>query len=469
MPINAIILAAGEGTRMKSAHPKVAHKLLDKPLVWWPVQAARKAGCDRIIVVVGHGADEVRACLAGQDVEFVVQPEQLGTGHAVRCVRDALGAFKGPVVVLCGDSPLVRAETIAALIDETRSHHNACTVLSMTPPDPSGYGRIVRDENGAFSAIVEDKDCTEEQRAIGECNSGIYCFCGGRLSENIDRLGNDNAQGEFYLTDMAGLYHEMGEPVTAIPAADFTELLGINSRKQLAIAGMVMQNRINERLMDEGVTMLEPSSVWIGPEVEVGRDTEILPQTMLWGKTVIGSDCTVGPNTRLTDCRVADGCRIEETVGVEAEIEAHVTVGPRAYLRPGTHLLEKAHVGTHVEIKNSTIGEGSKVPHLSYIGDTDMGSGVNIGAGSITCNYDGVMKHRTTIGDDVFIGSDTMMVAPVEIGDGALVGAASCITRDVPADAIALERSDQRHIENAAAKRMERLRKEKARRAEEGK
>ena len=463
MPMTAIVLAAGEGTRMKSAHPKVSHKLLDKPLVWWPVNAARQAGASRIVVVVGHGADEVRAIFANDvDVECVEQTERLGTGHAMMCVRDALGDFEGPTVVLYGDTPLMRAETIGNLVEHTKAGHYACTVLTMSPADPTGYGRIKRDAEGNVLAIIEHKDCTpEEQETLTECNSGIYCFCGRRLSENIDKIGNDNAQGEYYLTDMVGIYRQIGEPVSALLAEDDSELLGVNSRVQLAQVTKIMQERINGQLMAEGVTMLDPSMVWVGPEVTVDRDTELLPMTMLWGKTSIGSDCVIGPNTRLTNVTVGDGSSVEETVGYDTVIDQDVTVGPRAYLRPGTHLCDRAHVGTHVEIKNSTIGEGSKVPHLSYIGDTSMGSGVNIGAGSITCNYDGVNKHRTTIGNDVFIGSDTMMVAPVSIGDGALVGASSCITSDVPADALALERSDQQVIEGYAKVRRERLHKEK--------
>ncbi|MDO5120386.1 MAG: DapH/DapD/GlmU-related protein, partial [Coriobacteriales bacterium] len=294
-------------------------------------------------------------------------------------------------------------------------------------------------------------------------NSGIYCFCGRRLSENIDKIDNNNVQGEYYLTDMVGIYRQIGEPVSALLAEDDSELLGVNSRVQLAQVTKIMQRRINESLMAAGVTMLDPSMVWVGPEVTVGQDTELLPMTMLWGKTSVGNDCVIGPNTRLTDVTVGDGSSVEETVGYQTVIDEDVTVGPRAYLRPGTHLCDRAHVGTHVEIKNSTIGEGSKVPHLSYIGDTTMGSGVNIGAGSITCNYDGVNKHRTTIGDGVFIGSDTMMVAPVSIGDGALVGASSCITTDVPADALSLERSEQRIVEGYAKMRREALQRRKDR------
>ena len=463
MPLNAIVLAAGEGTRMKSAHPKVAHKLLDRPLVWWAVHSAREAGCERIIVVVGNGADEVRGLLADEGVEFVEQTERLGTGHAVRVVRDALGGFEGPVVVLSGDSPLVQPETISALVEKTRANHNACTVLTMTPPDCTGYGRVALDGTGQVQAIIEHKDCTPEQRlTLTECNSGVYCFCGGRLTANIDKITTNNAQGEYYLTDMVGIYREMGEPVASVHCDDYRELLGVNSRIQLAEATAIMQKRINERLMGEGVSMLDPTQVWVGAEVTVGRDTVLLPQTMLWGTTSVGEDCTIGPNTRLTNVTIANGATVEETVASDTVIEDGCTVGPRAYLRPGTHLLAGAHVGTHVEIKNSTIGEGSKVPHLSYIGDTTMGSGVNIGAGSITCNYDGVFKHPTTIGDNVFVGSDTMMVAPVTIGDGALLAASSCITEDVPAGALAIERNEQLVVKGYASARMERLRDEKA-------
>lgn len=324
MSLTAIVLAAGEGTRMKSRHPKVAHKLLDHALVWWPVHVAREAGADRIIVVVGNHADEVRAVFDGDtDVEFVEQTERLGTGHAVRVVRDAIGAFEGPTVVLYGDTPLISTETITALVEETKANHNACTVLTMLPPDPTGYGRIKRDASGAVTAIIEHKDCTpEEQKELTECNSGIYCFCGSRLTANIDKIGNDNAQGEYYLTDMVGIYSEMGEPVSAICASDFTELLGVNSRRQLAVATKIMQERINGRLMDEGVTMLDPAQVWVGPEVTVGRDSELLPMTMLWGTTAVAEDCTIGPNAQLTNVTVARGANVAQASAQDTTIGA---------------------------------------------------------------------------------------------------------------------------------------------------
>lgn len=464
MSMTAIVLAAGEGTRMKSRHPKVTHTLLDRPLVSWAVRAAREAGAERIIVVIGNGADEVRACLVNEpDVEFVEQSERLGTGHATRVALESAQINEGTLVVLSGDSPLLRGETIASLADLVENNDTKAAVLTMTPPDVSGYGRVLLDERSVVQAIIEDKDCTPEQRAaLLECNSGVYAFDAAALAAHINELTNDNAQHEYYLPDMIAILRAHGLVVRSVHCDDASELLGVNSRSQLADATKVMQKRINTRLMDAGVTMLDPSLVWVGPDVTVGIDTELLPMTMLWGSTSIGEGCVVGPNTRLTDCHVGNNCSVEETVGIQATLENEVTCGPRAYLRPGAHLLDRAHVGTHVEIKNSTIGEGSKVPHLSYIGDTTMGSGVNIGAGSITCNYDGVNKNHTTIGDDVFVGSDTMMVAPVTIGDGALVGASSCITLDVPPGALALERSDQTIIEGYAAARLEYLRKEQA-------
>ena len=461
MPITAIVLAAGEGTRMKSRHPKVMHKLLDMPLVWWVVRAAREAGAERTIVVVGNGAQEVRDLFADdEDVEFVEQTERLGTGHAVKTVKEAVGGFEGPVVVLAGDAPLIRPETIRSLVDATTTGHNACTVLTMTPPDPTGYGRIYR-ENGQVRAIIEHKDCTPEQReSLTECNSATYCFCGRRLTENVDSIGNNNVQHEYYLTDMVGIYVGLGEPVGTVHCDDTTELLGVNSRIQLAEATKVMQRRINDELMASGVSMLDPDQVWVGPEAHIGQDTVLLPQTFVWGSSTIGTDCVIGPNSRLTNATVGNGCTVDETVIVDSAIDDDVCCGPRAYLRGHTHLLSHAKAGTHVELKNSVVGEGSKVPHLSYIGDCQMGTGVNIGGGSITCNYDGKHKSHTTIGDHVFVGSDTMMVAPVNIGDGALVGASSCITRDVPAGALALERSKQTIIDNWATEYWKQLEKE---------
>ncbi|WP_455139602.1 bifunctional UDP-N-acetylglucosamine diphosphorylase/glucosamine-1-phosphate N-acetyltransferase GlmU [Thermophilibacter sp.] len=464
MPMTAIVLAAGEGTRMKSRHPKVMHKLLDRPLVSWVTRAAREAGAERIVVVVGHGADEVRAHLANEkDVECVEQTQRLGTGHAVRTALEGARVTEGPVLVLNGDGPLVEAETLRRLLAPVASGEAAEAILTWTPADPFGYGRLEFDEDGSVARIIEQKDCTPEQAAtLTSCNPGFYAFDAAPLSAHIGELTTANVQHEYYVTDMVSILRGHGLRVAAVTADDPDELLGVNSRAQLAQLTTVARDRINARLMAEGVTIMDPATTWVGPDVTVGRDTILLPMTMLMGSTSVGEECVVGPNTRLTDCTVGSNVSLEETVGTDVTIDDDVTVGPRAYLRGGAHVRRGAHVGTHVEIKNSDIGEGSKVPHLSYIGDCTMGSGVNIGGGSITCNYDGVHKNRTVIGDNVFVGSDTMMVAPVTIGDGALVGASSCVTRDVPADALALERSEQRIVEGYAARRLERLKKGEA-------
>ena len=460
MAMTAIILAAGEGTRMKSRHPKVMHKLLDRPLVSWVTRAARAAGADRIVVVVGNGAEEVRAHLAAEtDVECVEQTERLGTAHATRVAIEAAGVSEGPVVVLNGDLPLIEPETIRTFAQSVSSGEHAAAILTMTPPDPFGYGRIELAEDGSVTRIIEQKDCTPEQAAnLLECNAGCYAFDGALLARYVGEVGNQNAQSEYYLPDMVEILRAHGHATTITHCEDYREGLGVNSRIQLAELSALAQAKINEGLMASGVTMLDPKTVWVGPDVTVGRDTELLPMTMLWGSTSVGEGCVVGPNTRLTNCAVANDVTLEETVGTDVTIDDGVTCGPRAYLRGGAHVLEGAHIGTHVELKNTVVGRGSKVPHLSYIGDCTMGDHVNIGGGSITCNYDGVHKSRTTIGDNVFIGSDTMMVAPVTIGEGAI----TCITRDVPADALAIERSEQHIVEGFASKRLERLRKDQA-------
>lgn len=447
MNAKALILAAGAGTRMKSTKPKVLHELLGKPLVRWVVDAARAAGCSEVHAVIGTGKELVEPVLGDCTISY--QLEMLGTGHTVMCAADKLAGYEGSVVVLCGDSPLIRPETIQSLVAFHEEHAASCTVMTMMPTDPTGYGRIVRADNGngGVVGIVEQKDCNPGQLKIRECNSGVYCFDAPALLERLPRLTTNNAQGEYYLTDILGLMVGDGLKVEGYVVEDDAECLGINSRRQLAYATKVAQNRINGRWMDEGVTMLDPDSVWIGPDVTLSRDCEILPSTMLWGSTSIGEGCLIGPNTRLTDCAVGSNCVLDETVAIEATLEDDVTCGPRAYLRQGTYMCNGSKAGTHVELKKSRIGQGSKVPHLSYIGDCEMGAGVNIGAGSITCNYDGKSKHKTVIGDNTFIGSDTMMVAPVTIGDDALVGAGSVITQDVPSDALALGRARQTNKE----------------------
>ena len=445
MGVTAIVLAAGEGTRMKSSRPKVVHEVLGKSMVQWVVDAARTAGVDRCVVVVGNGAEQVEALFAGDaDVECVLQEQRLGTGHAVRAALEKTQVEDGQVLVLCGDTPLLRAETLKSLVDAAMSPaHEAGALLTMTYDDPTGYGRVMVAEDGCATAIVEQKDCTAEQALVKTCNAGVYCFDAELLRSHISELTCENAQKEYYLTDMVGILRAHGAAMAAVDCPDAVELMGVNSRIQLAQASRAMQERINLTHMAAGVTMLDPTQVWIGPDVTIGRDTEILPGTMLWGDTHIGENCLVGPQTRLTDTRVGSGCVVDETVAVQAVIDNDVECGPRAYLRPGAHLCDGSKAGTHVEIKKSTVGKGSKVPHLSYIGDCTIGEGVNIGAGTITCNYDGKNKNATTIGDGTFIGSDTMLVAPVNIGSRCTVGAGSTITRDVPDGALAVERSEQ--------------------------
>ena len=464
MNATAIVLAAGEGTRMKSNHAKVSHKILGKPMIRWVVDAAIAAGCERVVVVVGSHADEVRAILdeayaAGPvTVETVEQTERLGTGHAVRVTLEATGICEGPVVVLNGDLPLIQADTVRMFAETVADGSLAATVLTMTPPDPFGYGRIQLDADGVVERIIEQKDCTPEQDAqLLECNAGCYAFDGALLAAHIGEVTNDNAQSEYYLPDMLEILKRHGHGVSIFHCDDYRDGLGVNSRVQLAELTAIARDRINERLMTEGVTFIDPAQAWIGPDARIGRDTVVWPQTHLIGACTVGENCQLGPNTRLTDVTAGDNCSLDETVAIDVVIENDVTCGPRCYLRPGTHLLDRAHVGTHVEIKKSTIGVGSKVPHLSYIGDTTMGAGVNVGAGSITCNYDGKNKHATTIGDRTFIGSDTMMVAPVNIGDDVVVGASSCITRDVPSGALAIERNDQRIVEGYTELRRARL------------
>ncbi|MEG0323533.1 MAG: bifunctional UDP-N-acetylglucosamine diphosphorylase/glucosamine-1-phosphate N-acetyltransferase GlmU, partial [Raoultibacter sp.] len=361
--------------------------------------------------------------------------------------------FGGSLVVLSGDCPLITPETIHALVVEREQTDAAVVVLTMEMENPFGYGRIVRDEDGAVSRIVEQKDCSEAEATICECNSGFYCFDAKALFAALEKVGSDNAQGEYYLTDVLEICRNEGRLVSALITKDHTECLGINSRNQLAQATKYMQRRINEHHLAEGVTMTDPELVWIGPDVVLAQDVELLPLTFLFGKTAVGEDTVIGPNSRLTDTVVGRGCALEETIAVKARIDDDATCGPRAYLRPGTHLCEGAKAGTHVEIKKSTIGKGSKVPHLSYIGDTEMGEGVNVGAGSITCNYDGVHKHKTTIKDGAFIGSDTMLVAPVTVGADSIIGAGSVITRDVSSGALALERSKQIEIADWKSRR----------------
>ncbi len=441
----AIVLAAGEGTRMKSAIPKVLHQLCDRPMLAYVLDAVTGLGMDRTLVVLGFGAEEIRAAL-GTGYESVLQEEQLGTGHAVMMAVPALREGEDEILVLPGDSPLITADTLGRLIATHREGSAAATMLTAMLDDPTGYGRVVRGAGNDVERVVEESDADDADRATHEVNTSMYVFAREPLLAALERLDRSNTQSEYYLTDVIQILAGEGHRVLATPARDKSETMGINSRAQLAEAAALMRQRINRGWMEEGVTLEDPAMTYIGGMVRIGRDTIIRPLTFITGATEIGEGCTIGPSCRIQDCKIADGARIQESVLVESEIGVKAMVGPYASVRPGTVLGPGAKLGTFVEAKNTKVGKGSKVPHLSYMGDADIGEDANVGAGSITCNYDGEKKHRTVIGDEAFIGSDTMLVAPVEIGKGAVTGAGSAITKDVPDGALGVERARQKNI-----------------------
>jgi bifunctional UDP-N-acetylglucosamine pyrophosphorylase / glucosamine-1-phosphate N-acetyltransferase len=454
-----IILAAGLGTRMRSALPKALHLLAGKALILHVLDAVKQIGPGKTAVVLGHQSDRVREAMDGYEVEIVHQAEQLGTGHAVRQAVDIITAAEGPVVVLCADTPLLTAGTLISLIEDHSRAKAAVTVMTAMAEDPTGYGRVVRGKSGIMR-IVEEKDSTAAQKKIREVNTGIYCFEKKFLLTALGGISNRNAQGEYYLPDTIGLARKKKLKVAAVLCGDPDEAMGINSRFDLSQAEMVVQARTNLRWMLEGITMLDPATVFIGAEVTLGRDTVLYPNVRLEGKTVLGEGCTVCPGSRIADSVLGRGVTIKDACVIESStIADKASVGPFAHLRPGTVLGAGARIGNFVEVKKSVIGEGSKANHLAYLGDATIGRDVNIGAGVITCNYDGFRKHQTVIEDGVFVGSDAQLVAPVRIGKGALVAAGATITRDVPEDALALTRVPQENKEGVAARR--RKRKEK--------
>lgn len=443
--VAAIILAAGKGTRMKSGLVKVLHPVAGRPMLSWPIDAARGAGASPAVLVVGHQADAVRQALEGQpDLSYALQEEQLGTGHAVACARGALAGFSGQVLILCGDTPLLRSETLAGLIEFHRGRSAAVTVLTATMADPHGYGRVLRADDGRVLRIVEQKDAAPEELAVREINSGIYCMDAAFLFDNIDSLGSDNAQNEFYLTDLLAMANDQGKSCLAMSIDDADEIMGVNDRVQLADAARILRRRINRRLMLSGVSLIDPEQTYIDQGVAIGRDTVIQPNSFITGATEIGSGCVIEAGAVISNCRIGDGCRIKSgSVLEDAQLAEAVAVGPMAHLRPGTVLKAQVKVGNFVETKKTVMGEGSKASHLTYLGDAEIGRDVNIGCGTITCNYDGVNKHRTVIGDEVFIGSDVQLVAPVTVGRNSLVAAGTTVTIDVPPDALAISRVPQ--------------------------
>ena len=429
MKIVSILLAAGKGTRMRSKMMKVLHPLQGKPLVWHSIQQVGKVSQLPPVVIVGHQSEAVVAAV-GDAADFIVQAEQLGTGHAVLQAKDHLAGKADLVLVVYGDMPLLRAETFGKLIETQKSNSGPISMLTIIEEDPRGFGRIVRNEMGLVDAIVEEVDCTPEQQEIKELNVGVYCVQADWLWENLPNVPL-SAKGEYYLTDIIALARQQGLDVRAEIMEDSKEAMGINTRVHLAEAEAIIRRRTNEALMLSGVTMIDPNTTYIDAGVTIGQDTIIYPNTTIMGETEIGEDCMIGPNTIIRDAKIGSHCEVFASVIEQAVIEDHVDIGPFGHLRKGAHLLEGTHMGNFGEVKNATLGPNVKMGHFSYIGDATIKNNVNIGAGTITCNYDGKNKHHTTIEEDVFIGSDTMLVAPLHIGKGAKTGAGAVVTKDV--------------------------------------
>ena len=464
MKPTVVILAAGLGTRMKSSLAKALHPLAGMPLILHVLNAASGIDPEKIVLVLGHQADKVKNAVEKYHPEIVLQSEQLGTGHAVLQAVEAIAAASGPVLILCADTPLLTSGTLKDVIDLHRKTSAAVTLITAKLNDPFGYGRIVRGRTGVMR-VVEEKDATARQKKIREVNAGIYCFEKKILLSSLDRIGRNNAQGEYYLPDTIEQARKNKLRVSALLCDNVDEVMGVNSRRDLSRAETVIRERINGKWMIEGVTMIDPDTVFVGSEVSLGRDTILYPNVRIEGRTEIGEACTVFPGSRIVDSVIASSVTIKDcSVIEESSIASGASVGPFAHLRPGSVIGERAKIGNFVEVKKSIIGEGSKANHLTYIGDATVGKDVNIGAGVITCNYDGYAKHRTVIEDDVFVGSDTQFVAPVRVGRGALIAAGATITRDVPADALAISRAPQ-EIREGFASRRKRMKQRKERAA----
>jgi bifunctional UDP-N-acetylglucosamine pyrophosphorylase / glucosamine-1-phosphate N-acetyltransferase len=455
----AVILAAGKSTRMKSRLPKPLHPLCGLPLSRHVVEACLAAGVSRTVIVIGHEADAVRAGL-GDDLEYALQEQQRGTGDAAKAAESALSGFEGTVLVLAGDVPLLRTETLQRMMDHHRETGAAATLLTAFLDDPTGYGRIVRNADSTVARIVEHKDASPEERAIQEWNPSIYCFQARDFFTALRDVQPNNVQGEYYLTDVIGLFAQSGKRVGAVSTDDPREVLGVNSRVELAEVGRILRERILTELMLSGVTVTDPTSTYVDAGVQVGQDTVLEPQTYLYTGTTIGEECRIGPMTRIADSRIGNGTTIVASQVVDCEIGNEVKIGPFANLRPGCKLADKVKIGDFVELKNAILGEKVSASHLSYIGDAEVGAGSNIGAGVVTCNYDGVRKHRTNIGKNAFVGTNATLVAPVTVGDGAYVAAGSSITEDVPQDALAIARSRPTIKPDWAKRRRETYKKE---------
>ncbi len=442
-----IVLAAGDGTRMKSSQAKVLHSVAGRSLLGHVLAAVDDVNPSKICVVVGANRTSVEEHIAeiSPSASTVFQEKRGGTGHATQLAL-AGSTPKGTVLVLAGDTPMLTGQSLVAFLDAHNDGKFAASVLTAEHPDPSGYGRIIRDDSNELLRIVEERDASDDERFIFEINSGVYAFDGAKLATAIGKITNSNAQSELYLTDVIGILKSEGESIAAIMLEDFTEILGVNDRVQLAESAALLRDRINEHWMHEGVTIIDPTTTWIDSTASLSTDVTVHPGSAILGTTTIATGAVIGPRTTLTDCVVKEGAAVLESIATDTVIGEGATVGPFTYLRSGTVLGDSAKAGAFVEMKNSTIGTGSKVPHLSYVGDATIGDGTNIGAATIFVNYDGVDKHHTTVGDHVRIGSDTMLVAPISIGDGAYTAAGSVITEDVPAGAIGVGRAKQRNV-----------------------
>jgi bifunctional UDP-N-acetylglucosamine pyrophosphorylase/glucosamine-1-phosphate N-acetyltransferase len=443
----AVILAAGQGTRMKSSLYKVLHPVCGKPMVQHVLDQVSKLELTKIVTVVGHGAEKVKSNL-GDTSEYALQSEQLGTAHAVLQAASFLESKEGTTIVICGDTPLITSETMSSLLAHHQETNAKATILTAKADDPTGYGRIVRNAEGTVEKIVEHKDATELERSIAEINTGTYCFDNQELFKALSNVSNDNVQGEYYLPDVIEILKKEGKIVSAYQTTSFDETLGVNDRIALSQAEKIMKQRINKEHMRNGVSLIDPDHTYISADAVIGRDTVIYPGTMILGETVIGENCIIGPNTEIKDCTVQNETKIRQSVAHDSHIGNSVAIGPFAHIRPASTISDEVKIGNFVEIKKSTMGKGSKASHLSYIGDAEVGSDVNLGCGSITVNYDGKNKFLTKIEDGAFIGCNSNLIAPVTIGKGAYVAAGSTVTNDVPEKALTVARSRQVNKEN---------------------
>ncbi|MBN8210971.1 bifunctional UDP-N-acetylglucosamine diphosphorylase/glucosamine-1-phosphate N-acetyltransferase GlmU [Bacillus sp. NTK071] len=447
----AVVLAAGQGTRMKSKLYKVLHPVCGKPMVEHVVDQLDQLKLENIVTVVGHGAEKVRDQL-GAKVEYVLQEEQLGTAHAVMQTQDALSTKDGVTLVVCGDTPLITSETMDSLLSYHEQKGAKATILTAKADNPFGYGRIIRDENGSVQRIVEQKDASDAEQQVTEINTGTYCFDNKTLFETLQLVKNENAQGEYYLPDVVEILQKQGEVVAAYQTADFDETMGVNDRVALSKAEIAMKKRINEKHMRNGVTLIDPDQTYISPEAVIGQDTVIYPGTTISGKTIIGDEAKIGPNSEIKDSKVGNISVVKQSVIHDSEVGNAVNIGPFAHVRPASQIGDDVKIGNFVEVKKAVMGQGSKASHLSYVGDAEIGKEVNLGCGSITVNYDGKNKYLTKVEDGAFIGCNVNLIAPVTVGKGATVAAGSTITENVPEQALSIARSRQTNKEDYASK-----------------